>query len=122
MVQETTDIVVIIKERLKAARDRQKSYADNRQKALEFEVGPFDFLERIGHVAYRLRLPQELSDIYDTFHVSNLKKCLADLQNLHRSEIPIVDVRWNSTRGLENFMKTKYPHLFVEQVIDGSTS
>nr|GEV29792.1 reverse transcriptase domain-containing protein [Tanacetum cinerariifolium] len=41
-------------------------------------VGPFDITERIGPVAYRLRLPEELNGVYDTFHVSNLKKCLAD--------------------------------------------
>ncbi|GKB03246.1 putative reverse transcriptase domain-containing protein [Tanacetum coccineum] len=94
------------KEKLKAARDRQKSYVDNRRKPLEFEVGdrvmlkvspwkgvirfgkkgklasryvgPFEILERIGLVAYRLRLPEQLSGVHDTFHVSNLKKCLAD--------------------------------------------
>ncbi|GJS18378.1 putative reverse transcriptase domain-containing protein [Tanacetum coccineum] len=86
MVQDTTDKVALIKEKLKAARDRQKSYADNRRKSLEFEVGdqvllkvspwkgaigfkkkgklasryvgPFEILERIGPEAYRLRLPQ----------------------------------------------------------------
>ncbi|GJX97363.1 hypothetical protein Tco_0353161 [Tanacetum coccineum] len=101
LVQETTDKVVLIKEKLKAARDRQKSCADNRRKPLEFEVGdrvmlkvspwkgvirfgkkgklapryvgPFEILERIGPVAYRLRLPEELSGVHDTFHVSNLK-------------------------------------------------
>nr|XP_043615842.1 uncharacterized protein LOC122587745 [Erigeron canadensis] len=41
-------------------------------------IGPFEITERIGVVAYRLRLPQELSTVYDVFHVSNLKKCLAD--------------------------------------------
>ncbi|GKA62464.1 putative reverse transcriptase domain-containing protein [Tanacetum coccineum] len=96
LVQETIDKVVLIKEKLKAARDHQKSYADNRRKPLEFEVGdrlllkvspwkgvirfgkkgrlalrylgPFDILERIGPVAYRLRLPEELSSVHDTFH------------------------------------------------------
>ncbi|GKC54115.1 hypothetical protein Tco_1076860 [Tanacetum coccineum] len=83
-------------------KDRQKSYADNRCKPLEFEIGdqvllkvspwkgvirfgkkgPFEILERIGLVAYRLRLPEELSSVHDTFYVSNLKKCLADA-NLH---------------------------------------
>ncbi|GJT24843.1 putative reverse transcriptase domain-containing protein [Tanacetum coccineum] len=110
LVQKTTDKVVLIKEKLKAARDRQKRYADNRRKPLEFEVGdkvllkvspwkgvmrfrkkgklaprsvgPFEILERIGPVAYRLRLPNQLSEVHDTFHVSNLKKCLADA-NLH---------------------------------------
>ncbi|GKG11167.1 hypothetical protein Tco_0342567, partial [Tanacetum coccineum] len=95
LVQETTDKVVLIKKKLKAARDRQKNYADNRPKPLEFEVGdrvmlkvspwkgvirfrkkrklapryvgPFEILERIGPVAYRLRLPGELSGVHDTF-------------------------------------------------------
>nr|GEY03127.1 putative reverse transcriptase domain-containing protein [Tanacetum cinerariifolium] len=112
LVQETTDKVVVIRHRLKAARDRQKSYANNRRKALEFQVGnhvmlkvlawkgvvrfgkkgklasrfvgPFEILERIGPVAYRLRLLEELSSVHETFHVSNLKKCLADT-NLHVS-------------------------------------
>nr|GEU31066.1 putative reverse transcriptase domain-containing protein [Tanacetum cinerariifolium] len=107
-----TDKVVLIKENLKAARDRQKSYADKRRKPLEFEVGdrvlvrvspwkgvvhfgkkgklapryvgPFEILERIGLVAYRLRLAEELKNMHDVFHVSNLKKCLADA-NLHVS-------------------------------------
>ncbi|GJS26581.1 putative reverse transcriptase domain-containing protein [Tanacetum coccineum] len=153
LVQETTDKVVVIRDRLKAARDRQKSYADNRRKPLEFQVGdhvmlkvslrkgvvrfgkkgklaprfvgPFEILERIGPVAYRLRLPEELSSVHDTFHVSNLKKCLADanlhvpleeikvdktlrfveepleimdreVKTLKHRKIPIVKVRWNS--------------------------
>ncbi|GJV99542.1 putative reverse transcriptase domain-containing protein [Tanacetum coccineum] len=93
-------------------------------------VGPFEILERIGPVAYRLRLPNELSEVHDTFHVSNLKKCLADanlhvpldeikvdktlhfveklveimdreVKTLKRSKIPIVKVRWSSKRGPE---------------------
>ncbi|GJT41117.1 putative reverse transcriptase domain-containing protein [Tanacetum coccineum] len=117
IVQETTDKIVQIKERLKAARDRQKSYADNRQKTLEFSVGdkvllkvsprkgvvrfgkrsklspryvePFEIVERVGPIAYRLRLPQELVGVHDTFHMSNLKKCLADV-NLH---VPLEEVK-----------------------------
>nr|GEY39904.1 putative reverse transcriptase domain-containing protein [Tanacetum cinerariifolium] len=117
IVQETTDKIVQIKERLKVARDRLKSYANNRQKPLEFSVGdkvllkvsprkgvvrfgkksklspryvgPFEIVERIGPVAYRLRLPQELVGVHDTFHVSNLKKCLADV-NLH---VPLEEVK-----------------------------
>ncbi|GKC37322.1 putative reverse transcriptase domain-containing protein [Tanacetum coccineum] len=123
MVQETTDKVVSIKKRLKAARDRQKSYADNRRKPIEFgvgdhvllkvsprkgvvrfgkndklaprNVGPFEILERIGHVAYRLRLPQELSSVHDTYYMSSLKKFLADA-NLHVPS-PLPKSRQNSS-------------------------
>ncbi|GKD69343.1 putative reverse transcriptase domain-containing protein [Tanacetum coccineum] len=65
--------------------DRQKSYVDNRRKPLEFKVGD----QVIGPVAYRLRLPEELSSVHDTFHVSNLKKCLADA-NLH---VPLDEIK-----------------------------
>ncbi|GJT32615.1 hypothetical protein Tco_0923034 [Tanacetum coccineum] len=154
LVQETTDKVVLIKEKLKVARDRQKSYANNRRKPLEFEVGDrvmtIEILERIGHVAYRLRLPEELSGVHDTFHVSNLKKCLADaslhvpldeikvdktlcfveepvkimdreVKRLKRSKISLVKVSGNSKRDPEftwecgDYMKSKYPQLFIEQ-------
>ncbi|KAD7478907.1 hypothetical protein E3N88_02043 [Mikania micrantha] len=155
---KTTDKIAQIKDRIKAARDRQKSYADNRKKPLEFAigekvmlkvspwkgvvrfgkkgklapryVGPFEILDRIGPLAYKLQLPQELSGVHDTFHVSNLKKCLSDetmiiplnevrlddklhfieepievmdreMKTLKRSRIPIVKVRWNSKRGPE---------------------
>ncbi|GKC80008.1 putative reverse transcriptase domain-containing protein [Tanacetum coccineum] len=56
-------------------------------------VGPFEILERIGPVAYRLRLPQEFSSVHDTFHVSNLKKCLTD-SNLH---VPLGEVKVDKT-------------------------
>ncbi|GJQ92136.1 putative reverse transcriptase domain-containing protein [Tanacetum coccineum] len=81
MMQETTDKMVVIRDRLKAARDLR--FGKKGKLALRF-VGPFEILERIGYVAYRLRLPEELSGMHDTFHVSNLKKCLADA-NLHVS-------------------------------------
>ena len=105
-IHETTDKIALIRERIKTACDRQKSYADNRRKALEFQVGdrvmlkvspwkgitrfgkkgklapryvgPFKILERIGSAAYRLELPTELSKVHDVFHISNLKKCLYD--------------------------------------------
>nr|GEU31501.1 hypothetical protein [Tanacetum cinerariifolium] len=124
LVHETTDNAVLIKEKLKATRDREKSYTDNRRKLLEFEVGdrvllkvsplknmirfrkkgklalmyagPFEILERIGPVAYWLRLPEELSSVYDTFHVSNLKKCLADA-NLH---VPLDEIKIDKTLPL----------------------
>ncbi|GJX20666.1 reverse transcriptase domain-containing protein [Tanacetum coccineum] len=106
IMQETNEKIVQIKERLKTGRSSQKSYADKRHKPLEFQVGdrvllkvspwkgvvrfgkkgklapryvgPFEIVEHVGPVAYRLKLPQELSCVHDTFHVPNLKKCLAE--------------------------------------------
>ncbi|GJZ28260.1 putative reverse transcriptase domain-containing protein [Tanacetum coccineum] len=106
IVQEKIEKIVQIKQRIQAARDRQKSYADLKRKSMEFQVedkvmlkvspckgvvrfskrgklnpryvGPFKVLEKVGSVAYKLKLPQELSRVHNTFHVSNLKKCHAD--------------------------------------------
>ncbi|GJT60981.1 reverse transcriptase domain-containing protein [Tanacetum coccineum] len=83
IVQETTNKIMQIKERLKMARDSQKSYAGvirfgKNGKLAPRYVGLFEIVKRVGPVAYRLKLPQELSCVHDTFHVSNLKKCLAD--------------------------------------------
>nr|GFD19697.1 putative reverse transcriptase domain-containing protein [Tanacetum cinerariifolium] len=64
IIQETTKKIVQIKQRLQAARDRQKSFAD--------------VLAKVGTVAYRLELPQRISRVHSTFHVGNLKKCLSD--------------------------------------------
>ncbi|GJR23096.1 putative reverse transcriptase domain-containing protein [Tanacetum coccineum] len=77
VVKETTKKISQIKDRLKAARDRQKSYSDKRRKPLEFSVGDY-IIKKVGSVAYRLDFPDELDDVHDTFYVSNLKKCLAD--------------------------------------------
>ncbi|GJU83345.1 hypothetical protein Tco_1285710 [Tanacetum coccineum] len=57
------------------------------------DIGPFEILERIGLVAYRLRLPEELNSVHDTFHVSNQKKCLADA-NLH---VPLDEIKVDKT-------------------------
>nr|GEY46941.1 hypothetical protein [Tanacetum cinerariifolium] len=106
-----------IKDRLKAARDCQKSYANKRRKPLEFSVGdyvllkvspykgvvrfgkkeklaprfvrPFKIIEKVGSVACRLDLPEELNGVHDTFHVSNLKKCLAD----PALQVPLDEIR-----------------------------
>ncbi|GJZ99841.1 putative reverse transcriptase domain-containing protein [Tanacetum coccineum] len=106
LIQETTENIALIKQRMQAAQDRQKSYADRKRKPIEFEirdrvmlkvspwkgvvwfgkggklnpryVRPFKVLAKVGKVAYRLELPQELSRVHHTFHVSNLKKCYAD--------------------------------------------
>ncbi|GJT85404.1 putative reverse transcriptase domain-containing protein [Tanacetum coccineum] len=150
IVQETTEKIVQIKQRIQATRDRQKSYADLKRKPMEFQVGdsvmlkvspwkgvvrfgkrgklnpryvrPFKVLEKVGAVAYKLELPQELGKVHNTFHVSNLKKCHAneplavpldglhiddklhfveepvvimdrDIKRLKQSRIPIVKVR-----------------------------
>ncbi|KAJ9553591.1 hypothetical protein OSB04_017636 [Centaurea solstitialis] len=104
-------------ERLKTARDRQKSYADKRRKDIEFQVGdlimlkvspwkgvirfgkkgklsprfigPYKITERVGAMAYKLELPVELSGVHNTFHVSNLRKCLADAE----AAIPLQDIK-----------------------------
>nr|GEX23218.1 putative reverse transcriptase domain-containing protein [Tanacetum cinerariifolium] len=93
MLQETTDKVVQIKERLKVARDRQKSYAIIGGKLAPKYVRPFEIIKRIGSVACQIRLPHELSSVHDTFHVSNLKKCLADA-NLH---VPLEEINVDKT-------------------------
>ncbi|GKD66297.1 putative reverse transcriptase domain-containing protein [Tanacetum coccineum] len=158
IVQEITEKIIQIKQRIQAARDRQKSYTDLNRKPMEFQVGdrvmlkvlpwkgvvrfgkqeklnpryfgPFKVLEKVGAVAYKLELPQELSRVHNMFHVSNLKKCYADeplavlLDGLHiddklhfveepvkiknckvkrlkQSHILIFKVRWNSKRDPE---------------------
>ncbi|GKE14720.1 putative reverse transcriptase domain-containing protein, partial [Tanacetum coccineum] len=106
LIQETTEKIIQIKQRMQAARDRQKSYADLKRKPMEFHVedkvmlkvspwkgvvrfskrgklnpryvGPFKVLEKVGEVAYMLDLPEELSRVHNTFPVSNLKKCHAN--------------------------------------------
>ncbi|GJU19651.1 hypothetical protein Tco_1152993 [Tanacetum coccineum] len=77
IVQETTEKVIQIKQRIQAARNRQKSYADLKRKPMEFQVGDRVML-KVGAIAYKLELPQGLSKVHNTFHVSNLKKCYAD--------------------------------------------
>ncbi|GJY79191.1 putative reverse transcriptase domain-containing protein [Tanacetum coccineum] len=158
IIHETTKKIVQIKSRIQAARDCQKSYADIRRKPLEFQVGdkvmlkvsswkgvirfgkrgksnpryigPFKIITKVGTVAYQLELPEQLSRVHNTFHISNLKKCMSDetlaipldeiqvdnklhfieepveimdreVKRLKQSRIPIVKVRWNSRRGPE---------------------
>ncbi|GJV72886.1 putative reverse transcriptase domain-containing protein [Tanacetum coccineum] len=80
IIHETTEKIVQIRQRLQAARDQQKSIIrfGKRGKLNPQYIGPFKILERIGPVAYKLELPEELSNVHSTFHVSNLKKCLSD--------------------------------------------
>ncbi|GJY00579.1 hypothetical protein Tco_0357597 [Tanacetum coccineum] len=142
---------------IQTARDRQKSYADLKRKPMQFQVrdkvmlrfhlgrvrpfwanvevnpryvGPFKVLKKVGAVAYKLELPQELSRVHNTFHVSNLKKCYSDdplvvpleglqvddklhfveepvevmdreVKQLRRKPVPIVQGSMNSRRVLE---------------------
>ncbi|GJS00488.1 hypothetical protein Tco_0316996 [Tanacetum coccineum] len=130
IIHETTKKIVQIRSRMQAARDRQKSYADKRRMLNPRYIGPFKIIAKVGHVAYRLELPQELSSVHNTFHISNLKKCLSDeslvipldeiqvddklhfieepveimdrkIKQLKKSCIPIIELRWNSRRGPE---------------------
>nr|GEV62541.1 putative reverse transcriptase domain-containing protein [Tanacetum cinerariifolium] len=91
LVQETSEKILQIKDRLKAACDRQKSVVrfGKKGKLAPRFVGPFEIIEKVGHVAYRLDLPEELNGVHDTFHVSNLKKCLAD----PTLQVPLDDIQ-----------------------------
>ncbi|GJV36333.1 putative reverse transcriptase domain-containing protein [Tanacetum coccineum] len=132
IIHETTEKIVQIRQHLQAARDRQRSVIrfGKRGKLNPRYIRPFKILERIGPGVYKLELPEELSNVHSTFHVSNLKKCLSDeslvipmkelrlddklnfvkkpveimdreVKQLKQSRIPIVKVRWNSKRGPE---------------------
>ncbi|GMI66048.1 hypothetical protein HRI_000274100 [Hibiscus trionum] len=119
LLKGTTEKVKLICERLKAASDRQKSYADLKRKEIEYAVGdrvflkvspwkkvmrfgrkgklspryigPYEVVERVGPVAYRLRLPQELEKIHDVFHVSMLRKYRSDPSHV----MPVEEVELN---------------------------
>ncbi|KAL0540408.1 hypothetical protein IC582_024645 [Cucumis melo] len=155
LVQSTNEAIQKIRSRMHTAQSRQKSYANVRRKDLEFEigdkvflkvapmkgvlrferrgklsprfVGPFEILERIGPVAYRLALPPSLSTVHDVFHVSMLRKYVPDpshvvdyepleidenlsyveqpvevlareVKTLRNKEIPLVKVLWRNHR------------------------
>ena len=117
IVLQTTKRIQQIRQRLLTAQSRQKSYADRRRSELEFQVGDFILLKvspwkgvirfrkrgklgpwyigsfrvtaRVGRVVYRLELPAELSQIHDTFHMSQLRKCIAD----ESAVVPLEDIQ-----------------------------
>nr|GEY43615.1 putative reverse transcriptase domain, ribonuclease H-like domain protein [Tanacetum cinerariifolium] len=126
LVQETTKKISQIKDRLK----KGVVHFGKKGKLTPRFVGPFEIIKKVGPVAYKLDLLEELDAVHDTFHVSNLKKCLTDptlqvpldeirvddklnfmeepvkimkreFKKLKRSRISIVKVRWNSKRGPE---------------------
>jgi ribosomal protein L21E len=113
LIQEAKEQVCIIRENLRVAQTRQKSYADIRRRPLEFEegdhvylkvsplrglrrvkvkgklsprfIGPFGVFRQIGEMVYQLELPDNLSDVHNVFHVSQLKKCLC----VPKEQLPI---------------------------------
>ena len=155
---QTSEQIHHVRQRLLTAQSRQKSYADRRRSELEFligdfvllkvfpwkgvirfrkrgrlgprYIGPFRVIARVGRVAYRLELPAELGQIHDTFHVPQLRKCIADesavvplediqvaaslnyaerpvaigdrkIKVLRNKEVPLVQFQWQNRRGSE---------------------
>jgi hypothetical protein len=123
IVQQTTEKVKLIQEKMKSSQSRQKSYHDKRRKDLEFQegdhvflrvtpmtgvgralkskkltprfIGPYQILERIGTVAYRVGLPPHLSNLHDVFHVSQLRKYVADPSHvIPRDNVQVRDNLW----------------------------
>ena len=133
LVQETTEKIRVIRDRLLAAQSRQKSYADHRRRPLEFQVGdhvflrvsprkgvfrfgkkgklapryigPFEILQRVGEVAYRLALPPQLLGIHDVFHVSLLRKYEPDVSHI---------LDWQELKLQENMKYEERPRKILD--------
>ena len=158
IVQLTVDKIDVIKNKLKVAQDRQKSYADQHRKEMEFQVGekvflkvspwrgimrfgnkgklspryigPYEIVEKIGPLAYKLALPPNLARIHDVFHVSMLRRYRSDpshvlkdsevilAENLSYAEEPvtIVDHKIKQLRQREiPMVKIVWKHHGVEE-------
>ncbi|GJU93809.1 putative reverse transcriptase domain-containing protein [Tanacetum coccineum] len=132
LVQETTKKILRIKDRLKATQDLSPwkgvvRFGKKEKLAPRF-VGPFEIIEKVGSVAYRLDLPEELKVPLDEIRIDDklnfveepMEIMEREFKKLKRSRIAIVKVRWNSKRSpeftweREDHMKLKYPHLFSD--------
>ncbi|GJZ04067.1 putative reverse transcriptase domain-containing protein [Tanacetum coccineum] len=147
IVQEMTEKIIQIKERLKTSRSRQKSYADKRRKPLEFKVGdrvllkvspwkgvvrfgkkgklapryvgPFEIVKRVGPIKIdeNLRFVEEPIEIVER-----------DVKKIKRRRIPLVKVHWNSRQGAEytweheDQFRMKYPHFFSEPALSSNVA
>ena len=164
MIQETTETIRKIQEHIKVAQSRQKSYADKRRRPLEFQVGdkvflkvsptkgvkrfgvrgklspryigPYEIVERLNPVAYRLELPAELEHVHNVFHISQLRKYIPDpnhtivsepvdiaedlvyeerpvqildrrIKQLRNKQIPLVKVLWTNHTSQEATWETE---------------
>jgi hypothetical protein len=136
LIQEAEEQVRIIRENLRVAQTRQKSYADNRRRPPEFEegdhvylkvspldgmrrfkvkgklsprfIGPFRIFRRVGEMAYQLELPDNMSDVHDVLHVSQLKKCL----RFAEEQLPMEEL---SVQG--DLTYTEYPIKILDTLI-----
>ncbi|GJV20593.1 putative reverse transcriptase domain-containing protein [Tanacetum coccineum] len=123
LVQETTEKISQIKDRLKAALSPWKGvvrFGKKRKLGPRF-VGPFEIVEKVGPVAYQLDLPKKLNGVHDMFHVSNLKKCLVD----PTLQVPLDEIRVDAKLNFveepmeifeKEFMKLKRSRIAIVKV------
>ncbi|GKC96730.1 hypothetical protein Tco_1162172 [Tanacetum coccineum] len=128
MIQEITEKIVLIKQRIQAAQDRQKSYADLKRKPMEFEVADRVMLKKY-YADEPLVMPLEGIHVDDKlqFVEEPVEIMEREIKRLKQSRIPLVKVRWNSRRGLEftwkreHTFKQKYPQLFTNRDSSSTT-
>nr|GEV30681.1 retrovirus-related Pol polyprotein from transposon TNT 1-94 [Tanacetum cinerariifolium] len=130
LIQETTKKIVLIKQRMQDAQDRQKNYADRKRKPMEFEIGDRVILKvSPWKGVVRFVMPLEGVHIDDTlqFVEEPVKIMEREIKRLKLSRIPLVKVHWNSRRGpeftweREDSFKKKYPHLFTNRTSSSTT-